>query len=498
MDLVHQALIDEKARLDQARQLEIDYERAGDDAAARLTRDGQTGEQPQPAGAMTRGADNGKPGDDKPDLAPTRLTLALESDQYRFGAITADAAVPERVVSIDPSLVMKANDELAQEGDPDLQAERGIFLERLLLPRELQPYLATSAPLVMLLDPRTARVHWEMVAQPDPDEVMRGADGDAPSGEIPRAFDPYRFLGTARGLTRQLRTTFTAPPEPPPPPRRRLRVLVVADPADDASLPGAELEGGIVADLFEAFNTFPDRDRAAGDNVVEVTRLFGPTEATLTNVLRELMIRTYDVFHFAGHCFYNPNDPLGSGYIFHLDPLECLTAHELNRIDRIPKFVFSNACESGVTQDRIDLRSIDLPPSFAEAFFGRGVANFVCTAWPVDDLAARQFATTLYAGMLGLTIDADGRAIGSAEPLPIYRALRDARVAIAATPNGAQTWGAYQHYGNPFFRFFARLPASVPPAAAPHRRARPLPERHERGEAAAASAAGASPQVNDA
>ena len=51
------------------------------------------------------------------------------------------------------------------------------------------------------------------------------------------------FLGTSRGFTRQLRTTFAPPPEPPPPPRRLLRVLVVANPAADAPAPRRRARG---------------------------------------------------------------------------------------------------------------------------------------------------------------------------------------------------------------------------------------------------------------
>jgi hypothetical protein len=125
---------------------------------------------------------------------------------------------------------------------------------------------------------------------------------------------------------------------------------------------------------------------------------------------------------------------------------ERLTANELKRIDRVPTFVFSNACESGITPDRSEQRSAGLAPSFAEAFFARGVANFICTAWPVDDEAARIFARRLYSELLGLP-PADGFAY-------MHRAMREARQAIATDLRGSRTWGAYQHYGNPYFRFF--------------------------------------------
>src|SRR5690606_15036419 len=191
------------------------------------------------------------------------------------------------------------------------------------------------------------------------------------------------FLGTARGLTRQLRTGFAPPPEPPPPPRRVLRVLVVADPADDAHLPGAAEEGAAGADLFESYNVL--HARATGSRI-EVKRLFGPRDATRRNVLREVLLHSYDVLHFAGHCVYDEERPAESGWLFSHGQI--LSAYELDRIDRVPKFVVSNACESGITPDRAEERNAHLAPGFAEAFFKRGVANFVCTAWPIDDIAA--------------------------------------------------------------------------------------------------------------
>lgn len=389
--------------------------------------------------------------------APTRVTLGLDLDRktYRVGAITADASVPEREIKIDPGVVMQANDELAGEQRAKMQLERGRFLEELLMPHDLRRQLYSRAPLVMVLDSTTARIHWEMVAQPSLVGIGESGGDGAPDEAFEFADD---FLGTSRGFTRQLRTIFAPPPEPPPPPRRVLRVLVVADPAEDGHLPGAQEEGVAVADLFESYNTVY-RDKAEVSRV-EVKRLFGPVEATRTNVLRELMVRTYDVLHFAGHCVYEwDHDPEKSGWIFNFGRKEVLSASELNRIDRVPKFIFSNACESGITPDRSGERNVNLAPSFAEAFFARGVANFVCTAWPIGDVAARVFAQTLYAGLLGYedgTADnpdrrPERRAAGAKR---MFEAMRDARLAIARTADGRTTWGAYQHYGNPYFQFF--------------------------------------------
>ena len=356
-------------------------------------------------------------------------------------------------------MVETANAELAAEEDPETQLDRGRFLGHLLIPRNLRHQFFSPAPLVLMLDSTTARLHWEMVAQSESDLSLVDPGARVGDEAAPGMFRDEFFLGTSRGLTRQLRTTFAPPPEPPPPPGRVLRVLVVADPAADARLPGAAAEGVEVADLFESFNAV-----RGGEDRVEVTRMFGPSEATLTNVLREIMSpRPYDVLHFAGHCLYDPGRPAESGWVF--SGREILTADLLDRIDRIPKFIFSNACESGVTPDRPEGYSPGLAPGFAEEFFARGVVNFVATAWPVDDLAARRFAQRVYTGLLGLDAfePADGgphRVVGKAAPEPMFVAMRNARLAIArrpdgrADPAGARTWGAYQHYGNPAFRPF--------------------------------------------
>ena len=282
----------------------------------------------------------------------------------------------------------------------------------------------------MILDSTSARIHWELVAR-WPTSVPGAA----------AAPDPTRdFLGIAGGFTRQLRTVFAPPPEPPPPPDRLLRVLVVADPAEDAHLPGAEEEGVEIANLFERLN------KPGSEPRVEVVRLLGPRRATRTEVMRHLILRRFHVLHFAGHCTYDKADPSASGWIFTGGAR--LTAAELRRIDRVPEFIFSNACESGITPDRAGNRSAELAPSFAEAFFERGVGNFVCTAWPVNDSAARTFAATLYGALLGLDQD-DGAQ-------PMYRAMCRARGMVLDRADGARTWGAYQHYGDPLYRLVAQ------------------------------------------
>jgi subtilisin family serine protease len=88
----------------------------------------------------------------------------------------------------------------------------------------------------------------------------------------------------------------------------------------------------------------------------------------------------------------------------------------------------------------------------------------------VGDLAARDFALTLYARLLWMkAADGGGGAIGSGlrsevgayvadssdpDSFYMFRAMQEARRTIAALHRDIKTWGAYQHYGNPYYRFF--------------------------------------------
>lgn len=390
----------------------------------------------------------------KGQIVPARLTVVRVGKRLRFGALTETASIPERDVQVDPSLIVEANTRFRQLEDRTDQFGWGSYLGQLLLPREVQAKLASDAPLVMMLDADTAQIHWEMIAQVGP--TMTGElpaitlDRDMVDTIMAKDFLP---LGIARGVSRQLRTSFAPPPEPPPPPRRLLRVIVVADPADD--LPAAREEGEAVARLFKTFNEAWKVDNYK----VEVVTLIGSRQATRNDVLYHLTRRgPYDILHYAGHCTYDAEDPEASGWVFMNQ--QRLSVHELNRIDRVPRFIFSNACESGVLPDRPAIDAGALAPTFAEAFFAHGVSNFVCTAWSVDDQAAREFALELYSRLLGLTStsrDRDRTFSADTEngPRPMYIAMREARKKILDIGRGGlRSWGAYQHYGDPYFQLF--------------------------------------------
>jgi pimeloyl-ACP methyl ester carboxylesterase len=352
----------------------------------------------------------------------TRISIEVDpSGVYKYSALTDSASIAERVIRLDPKRLKDASARLLITTDPIERYKLGKFLLDFLFPRDLRAQLTGSAPVILQLNNDAAKVYWEIAAQPV-------ADDD------PITPDDLPFLGLQRGLTRQLRTVLAPPPEPPPSVGRTLRVLIVADGNKEARLPGAQKEAQTIMALFDRIN------QAGKANKIVYTALVGPSKATTLDVLLKINDQPpFDVLHYAGHCEFDEADPARSGLLF--SEGDRLTAADLDRVDRTPKFVFANACESGIMPSRPDLSSPELPAVFAEAFFKKGVANFICTAWPVSDAPACAFAEELYKNLLG-----DGAPI-----VPMYEALRAARRRIASTT----TWGAYQHYGDPHFRLFA-------------------------------------------
>jgi CHAT domain-containing protein len=139
----------------------------------------------------------------------------------------------------------------------------------------------------------------------------------------------------------------------------------------------------------------------------------------------------FDVIHFAGHGVFDEKSPARSGWVFGKDCI--ISAREIFRARRVPRLVFANACFSAVVTPGEALTAAEMNrqlAGLAEAFFERGIMNYIGTGWPVEDLPAVTFATIFYEHVL------QGERLG--------HALSTARQRIL--DNGA-TWGAYQHYG---------------------------------------------------
>jgi pimeloyl-ACP methyl ester carboxylesterase/tetratricopeptide (TPR) repeat protein len=299
-------------------------------------------------------------------------------------------------------------DELVKAGASDINQDLriGRTLFKLLVPIEIEPFLAGSTSLQLQLDSETAAYPWEML------DTSR-ADADGRDDHVP--------WGIQTQLLRKLRT-----PEFRESPRSSLSggVLVIGEPQCPPKiyppLPGAATEAREVAKVLGA------EPLVNGDSIA------------ITNAVFD---RSYAILHIAGHGDIvdgNGGVVLSSGMTF--------GAREVKAMRIVPDLAFVNCCHLGKFAGAAEKNKPRIPtglPTFAanvaEELIKIGVHCVIAAGWAVDDDAATLFARTFYTHLLrgNRFIDAVGQA----------RSLTHARFPQS------NTWSAYQCYGDPDWRY---------------------------------------------
>ena len=341
-----------------------------------------------------------------------RITIEQGEEGFQFSAMTNSAVIPIRKVEVQRFFTEGIAESL-KESDPDSQEKFARLLHKYIFPEDFER-LISGKPLTLVLDSTTASLPWEMACFGPPHRK--------------------RYFGTDLKLTRQFRTMLSAAPGGiAPPVNKSLRFLVIADPADDDNefaLPSAHEEGEAVVHLLEEFKK--GAGKAKGIDVTIESRI-GAYECNPVEILALILNETFDVIHYAGHGIFDKAQPNRSGWVFRNKCI--LSAREIFRSRQVPRLIFANACFSAVTNEdkaaSSALESNRKLAGMAEAFFERGVQNYIGTGWPVVDQSATTFATTYYDRALRGNLLSD--------------ALADARNRIM--DEGSTTWGAYQHYG---------------------------------------------------
>ncbi len=337
-----------------------------------------------------------------------RITIERGEEGYSFSALTNTAVIPVRKVDVQPFFTEGIAAQL-RKGDSEKSLEKfGVLLHKYIFPEDFERMIDDGRALTLVVDKDTAALPWEMAC-----------------------FGPKHrrtYFGTDLRLTRQFRTMLSAAPGIAPPINKSLRILVIADPASDSDLrlDGAAREGQQVVEILKEYQA-----RMAGTLNVEIVSRIGPKECNPFEILALIVDETFDVVHYSGHGTFDSNKPNNSGWVFSHELT--LSAREIFRARQVPRVVFANACFSAVTNPHGEPSTEQATrklAGLAEAFFERGVQNYIGTGWPVDDAAAVQFAGVFYEGAMS------GKLLGEA--------LADARRSIF---NAGSTWGAYQHYG---------------------------------------------------
>jgi hypothetical protein len=365
------------------------------------------------------------------------------TEVFQFSALTEVAAVTVREVEVNSYLVGGLPERMTSPSALEEREAFGTFFANYLIPDDFRKLTDGARNLTLVVDETTAAYPWEMAAQ--------------------KKYAKTSFLGTSVSLSRRFHTLFSPPPSSPPPLNRVLKVLVIADPAFGLPLPHAREEGFAVLEVL-------DHARKAwqGEYQFEVTVRIGPHknagEVAHVNfeAIRKLgdwiksaepcdplklalliVNEQFDVIHYAGHGAFDRKAGR-AGWVFDRDCF--LSAQEIFRVRQVPRLVFANACFSAVTADHNEQRGQMV--GLAQAFFARGIPNYIGTGWEVDDACAQECARWFYARVLGLRDPGDDEVlIGRAPPAIIGEALLKARRAAFQCKKESSTWGAYQHYG---------------------------------------------------
>jgi CHAT domain-containing protein len=299
----------------------------------------------------------------------------------------------------------KLVDELVRSGadaaNTDAQIGRSLF--QLLVPVEIEPFLAGAGALVLQLDPETARFPWELLDR---------EAADHPGEHVPWA--------VRTRLMRKLRTQeFRSQPVGA---GREDAVLVIGEPQCDKT----------------RFAELP----AARDEALEVAKVLG-TQALIgpdaLQVVNALLAKPLRIVHIAGHGELRADG--SGGVVLSNDTL--LGSNEVRAMRTVPELVFINCCFIGAIGGGLGAERPRFAASVAEQLIREGVRCVVAAGWAVEDLPAKRFASAFYQRLLAG--DRFIEAVGAAR-----RAAWEARKA-------GNTWAAYQCYGDPDWRF-------VPPA----------------------------------
>jgi CHAT domain-containing protein len=330
--------------------------------------------------------------------------------QLKFTVLTDRARLEQDVTTGQRALVQELVTSATASTAVDLELSASLY--QLLVPHGVRDRISQGSDVLFMLDRGGAGFPFELMAS-------RGNDGQ------------LQPLIDRHGILRQFATEqYDTRPEM----ARTNRLFLIGNPKTLLwpSLPGAEKEAAAVKKVAEAHGvqvTHPQRDAQ--------------------QMVTSLMTGEYQIVHIAAHGQYDP-DPMKSGVV--ISDRLFITPAEVARLPLVPELVFLNCCYLGKMGDsRPSSPDPRLASSLAEGFIRAGARAVIAAGWAVDDNAGTTFATTFYEEFLS------GASFGDAVKL--------ARQATRVR-HRSNTWGAYQCYGNPDFRFRARS-APQAPARAP-------------------------------
>ena len=339
-----------------------------------------------------------------------RITITKEENKkgevkgMRFSLSSGAAREDLRTIFTSTGVVEKLVESISTDNNWTTEKARAVF--ELLIPNDFKSRLKKHGNIIWVLDKYTAGFPWELLQDNGP-------------GAKPLCINA--------GMIRQLITSDS-----------RINIeavtdksaLVVGDPDLKGfltQLPGALEEAKTVAALLE-------------DEGFETRELMRESQDV---IVPALVSSNYKIIHLAGHGVFDADPDKPSGMV--IGKNNFLTTAEIAQMSTTPELVFVNCCflgkTDGVAEEFFQSR-FKLAANIGTQLINNGVKAVVVAGWAVDDGAALLFAKKFYENMFA------GKTFGEA--------VRLAREQVYNDFGKKNTWGAYQTYGDPYYKLRER------------------------------------------
>ena len=343
----------------------------------------------------------------------SRITVQMHEEKFdgdeepetslRFSCSTGSAREEERDLQTSPDIINNLIETMSTNNNWNAGMAKTVF--ELLIPNDFKDELKKQSNSIWVLDHAGASYPWEL---------LQDSESNA------------RPLCCNAGMIRQLKLEDYRIKVDPVVGKK---AFIVGDPdlqgfKHAGQLPGALQEANLVASILEEHG------------YVMPNNCFSKSS---TQIINSLFKDEYKIIHLAGHGIFNEKKPRSSGMLIGNNVF--LSTKEICQMSKVPELVFVNCCFLGGINEKSEAlfgKRYKLAANIGTQLIMNGVKVVIAAGWAVDDSAALYFTGIFYNAMLS------GYNFGDA--------IKEARAKTFAKYPFTNTWGAYQCYGDPFFK----------------------------------------------